>query len=57
MNAILAIDLGTSSTRARLYDALHLPSDAPLSDVMATRTCADWIAFARQHDLPLSIVR
>ncbi|MEP7118807.1 MAG: CoA transferase [Acidobacteriota bacterium] len=42
--------------RARLYDALHLPIDAPLNDVMATRTCADWIVFARQHDLPISML-
>lgn len=42
--------------RARLYTALDLPLDAPLHDVMATRTCAQWTQFAREHDLPLSVV-
>ena len=32
--------------RARLYDALALPLDAPLAEVMATRTTAEWDAFA-----------
>lgn len=43
--------------RARLYAALGLPLDAPLDDVMASRSCAEWTAFAREHDLPLSPVR
>jgi alpha-methylacyl-CoA racemase len=43
--------------RARLYAALDLPVDAPLRDVMASRTCAEWADFARAHDLPLSILR
>lgn len=42
--------------RARLYTALDLPLDAPLHDVMATRTCAEWATFARAHDLPISVV-
>lgn len=43
--------------RARLYGALALPLDAPLNHAMASRTCAEWTAFAREHDLPLSVVR
>jgi len=43
--------------RSRLYAALGLPVDAPLHDVMTIRTCAEWTAFAREHDLPLSPVR
>lgn len=43
--------------RSRLYLALSLPLDAPLEQVMATRTCAEWAAFATVHDLPLAIVR
>lgn len=39
--------------RARLYEALGVAVDAPLGDVMACRTCAEWAAFAREHDLPL----
>lgn len=42
--------------RARLYTALDLPLDAPLVDVMQTRSCAEWAAFARAHDVPLSVV-
>jgi len=42
--------------RARLYTALDLPLDAPLADVMATRPCDEWAAFARAHDVPLSVV-
>jgi alpha-methylacyl-CoA racemase len=43
--------------RARLYAALKLPLDAPLADAMAARTTAEWTAFARDHDLPISKVR
>lgn len=43
--------------RARLYDALALPLDAPLAEVMATRTTAEWDAFAATHDLPIAVVR
>ncbi len=43
--------------RARLYAALALPLDAPLTATVRTRTCAEWAAFARAHDLPLGIVR
>ena len=42
--------------RARLYAALSLPLDVPLTDVMAARTTAEWEAFARDHDLPISKV-
>lgn len=42
--------------RARLYAALDLPLDAPLADVMASRSCDTWAAFARAHDVPLSVV-
>ena len=42
--------------RARLYTALDLPLDAPLADVMVARSCDEWAAFARAHDVPLSIV-
>lgn len=42
--------------RARLYTGLDLPLDAPLADVMATRSCDEWAAFARAHDVPLSVV-
>jgi alpha-methylacyl-CoA racemase len=43
--------------RARLYDALALPLDAPLAEVIATRTTADWEAFAANHGLPIAVVR
>lgn len=43
--------------RRRLYAALQLPLDSPLHDVMATRTCAEWLTLGRDHDLPLSVVR
>ena len=43
--------------RARLYDGLCLPIDTPLADMMASRACADWAAFAREHDLPIAVVR
>ena len=43
--------------RARLYQALVLPLDAPLADVMATRSIAEWEAFAREHDVPISALR
>ncbi len=42
------------SFRGRLYAALELPLDAPLADAMAARTTAEWTAFAREHDLPIS---
>ena len=42
--------------RARLYTALDLPIDAPLAGVMATRSCDEWAAFARAHDVPLRVV-
>jgi crotonobetainyl-CoA:carnitine CoA-transferase CaiB-like acyl-CoA transferase len=42
--------------RARLYTALDLPLDAPLADVIATRSCDEWATFARAHDVPLSVV-
>lgn len=40
--------------RARFYGALERPIDSALDDVMATRSCAEWTAFARKHDLPLT---
>jgi alpha-methylacyl-CoA racemase len=43
--------------RKRLYAALDLPLDAPLADQIASRSCAEWTAFAERHDVPLSIVR
>ena len=43
--------------RARLYEALHLPVNAPLGAVMAQRTGAEWTAFAIDHDLPMAIVK
>jgi alpha-methylacyl-CoA racemase len=43
--------------RSRLYGALALPLDAPLVEVMATRTMAEWGAFAAAHDLPIAVVR
>ncbi len=43
--------------RTRLFAVLGLPVDAPLHDVMATRTGAEWAAVAREHDLPLGPVR
>ena len=41
--------------RARFYAALGLPLNAPLHAVMQARTCAAWAAFARAHDVPLSV--
>ena len=43
--------------RVRLYAALSLPLDAPLAEVMAARTAAEWTAFALAHDLPISAIR
>jgi alpha-methylacyl-CoA racemase len=43
--------------RTRLYDALALPLDAPLAEVMATRTTVEWEAFASTLDLPIVVVR
>jgi crotonobetainyl-CoA:carnitine CoA-transferase CaiB-like acyl-CoA transferase len=43
--------------RDRLYAALGLPRDAPLGEAFAARTTAHWIAFAREHDLPIAVVR
>lgn len=43
--------------RTRLYAALGLPVDAPLTEVMRGRTSGDWHRWARDHDLPLTIVR
>ncbi len=43
--------------RARLYRALHLPLDAALTDVLASRTSAEWTAVGRLHDVPISAVR
>lgn len=43
--------------RARLYDALQLPLDTGLADAMASRTSAEWAAFGRRHDVPISPVR
>lgn len=43
--------------RARLYQALGLPLDAPLTEAFAGRTTAQWAALARQHDLPIAVVR
>ncbi len=37
--------------RTRLYDALGLPLGAPLHQVMATRSGAEWTVFADAHDL------
>lgn len=42
--------------RARLYDALALPIDAPLTGVLRTRTAAEWEVWAATHDLPLAAV-
>lgn len=43
--------------RARLYQALALPLDAPLTTVMAARTTVEWEAFAAANDLPIAVVR
>jgi alpha-methylacyl-CoA racemase len=43
--------------RRRLYDALTLPLGAPLAAPMASRSSAEWTAFAHEHDLPISVVR
>jgi alpha-methylacyl-CoA racemase len=42
--------------RARLYAALQLPLDAALADTIASRTSAEWAAFGRRHDVPISPV-
>ncbi len=43
--------------RTRLYTLLGLPEDAALAEVMRGRTNADWTRWARDHDVPLAIVR
>lgn len=42
--------------RQRLYAALALPLDAPLSEIFRSRTTAEWTAFAHAHDLPLHAI-
>lgn len=54
-DGIVAVAALEPHFRRRFYSALDLPLDAPLDDVMPTRTCDAWEAFAREHDLPLSV--
>jgi alpha-methylacyl-CoA racemase len=42
---------------ARLYDELNLPPGGDLTAVFRTRTAGDWENWARERDLPLSVVR
>ncbi len=56
LDGVVALAALEPHFRARLYTALALPLDAPLDDVMATRSCDEWAAFARAHDVPLSVV-
>lgn len=43
--------------RARLYAVLGLPFDAPVAEVIATRTVDEWLAVASEHDLPIAAAR
>lgn len=54
-DGVIAVAALEPHFRARFYAALGLPLNAPLHDVMRRRTCAAWAAFAREHDLPLSV--
>jgi crotonobetainyl-CoA:carnitine CoA-transferase CaiB-like acyl-CoA transferase len=40
--------------RARLYQSLDLPDGAELTEVMATRTAAQWEEWAAERDLPIA---
>lgn len=41
----------------RLFESLGLPPDADLASAFASRTAAEWEAWARKHDLPIVEVR
>ncbi|MEZ5416961.1 MAG: CoA transferase [Vicinamibacterales bacterium] len=56
-DGIVAVAALEPHFRARLYAALGLALNAPLADVMRTRTADEWRDFARLHDVPLSPVR
>jgi crotonobetainyl-CoA:carnitine CoA-transferase CaiB-like acyl-CoA transferase len=43
--------------RARLYQSLDLPDGSELTQVMATRTAAEWEQWAAERDLPIAAVR
>lgn len=43
--------------RTRLYEALGVPTDAPLDEALRGHTAAEWEAWGRVHDLPLVSVR
>lgn len=42
--------------RARLYAALGLPENSPLTDVFTTRTAAEWATWATERDIPLKAI-
>lgn len=42
--------------RARLYAALGLPENSPLTDVFTTRTAAEWDNWATERDIPLKAI-
>lgn len=42
--------------RARLYEALAQPVDGPIEAIFATRSSADWLAFAKRHDVPIAVL-
>ncbi len=43
--------------RQRLYASLELALDTDLSDIVSTRTAAEWEQWARERDLPIAAVR
>jgi alpha-methylacyl-CoA racemase len=43
--------------RERLYRALELPLDAPLTNAFLTRTAEEWETWGQQHDVPICAVR
>jgi crotonobetainyl-CoA:carnitine CoA-transferase CaiB-like acyl-CoA transferase len=43
--------------RSRLYELLNLPNGFDLSEVMTTRTAAEWEVWAAERDLPIAAIR
>ena len=41
----------------RVYALLALPPGSDLSDVMSTRTAAEWAAWGETHDIPIAVCR
>lgn len=53
-DGIVAVAALEPHFRARLYRALGLALDAPMAEVIATRTVDEWLAVAADQDLPIA---